>query len=46
MVSFFPGLGSVVVFHQQGNTQLLKDCEHSVMILSTEFVRFIHHMVY
>jgi len=46
MVSFGPGLGTVVAFHQHGNTQLLKGCDHSMMILSTDIVSFIHHLVY
>jgi hypothetical protein len=36
MGSFGPELGSVVVSHQHGNTQVLKGCDASVMTLSSK----------
>jgi len=38
MGSFGPGLGSVVVSHQHGNTQILKSHDYSMMTLSNEFL--------
>jgi len=46
MGSFGPGLGSVVVSHQHGNTKTLQDYDHSTIIFSTEIFSFIHHLVH
>jgi hypothetical protein len=46
MGSFGPGLGSMVVSQKHSNTHVLKGCYHSMMIISTELISFIHQLVY
>jgi len=45
MGSFGPGLGSVFVSHQHGNTHILKSNDYSMMTHSNELFGFIHHLV-
>jgi len=45
MGSFGPGLGSVFVSHQHGNTKIIRSHDYRMMTHFNELFGFINHLV-